>query len=321
MIGRGLADIVDAAPHELAHGVGVVDVVDQAAAHILRAPGGPAVAQRGTLEILLRENARVRREMIDAAAGQDGRRLAAVDHPVRMLGVVPRIVLLAVIVAGDLYQVGAALRALPGHVIAAQSDRRISPGIVGARRVPQHGGDLRATGGDMGIVNLIADGPQDHARMVPVPPHPAPHVPGPAFREEAGVIVGRLGALPHVGEFVDHQHAQLIADVQRAAGRRIVGSAQGVDAHLLHDPHLAAEGLGVERRAQRAEIVMQAHTAKLERLAVQEEAPVRVKLSRSEADAPAHDLFAADGLQGVEAGRIAAPHARVIHRQQRLPAA
>ena len=107
MVRRGFADVVNAAPQELPQRIRRVQIFHDALAHVLRAPAGRGIAQRGALQILVGENRRCHREVVNAAAGQRRSRLAAVNHPVRMFGVVRLVILFAVVVALRVYQISA----------------------------------------------------------------------------------------------------------------------------------------------------------------------------------------------------------------------
>ena len=314
-VGGRLADVVDAAPQELAHAVGGVQIADDAAGHVRRAPGGGAVAQGRALHVLLADDVRRRREVVYAAAEQYRGGLAAVDHPVRVGGVVGGVELFAVVVARQLQHVRAALRAFPGHVVVAVG----GPG-VGLRVPPFHlglqrRGEGRGVRGGVGVEDLVADGPQDHAGVVPVPPHPGAHVIAPAVVEEAGVVELGLGDAPHVKALVHHQHAHTVAQLQRPGGGRVVGGAQRVGAHALHQPQLPGERLSVEGRPQRAQVVVQAHALQLHVLPVQKEAAVRVEAGLAQADRHRLALAAKVRRQRVEIRRIRAPQPGLGHGQ------
>ena len=70
MVRRGFADVVNAAPEELPQRIRRVQIFHDALAHVLRAPAGRGIAQRGALQILVGENRRCHREVVNAAAGQ-----------------------------------------------------------------------------------------------------------------------------------------------------------------------------------------------------------------------------------------------------------
>ena len=143
--------------------------------------------------------------------------------------------------------------------------------------------------------------------MAPVPPHPGRHVLGIGVGEEAGVVIGGLGQLPHVVELVHHQQAQAVAQVQQLPGGRIVAGADGVHAHLLHQPQLPFRRLFVERRAQRAQIVVQAHAVQLDDLAVEEKALIRGEFRFPEAHGNRLGLLAQGQPQAVEHGHVRRP--------------
>lgn len=99
------------------------------------------------------------------------------------------------------------------------------------------------------------------------------------------VVERRLLGHPHVEGLVHDQEAHAVGELQQLGRRRIVASAQGVGAHLREQLELALERAEVERRAERAQVVVVAHPLQLELLAVQEEAAVGVEAQRANSEA------------------------------------
>ena len=130
MIGRGLADVVDARPHELAQRKLGIAVLGEHDAQILGAPAGGAVEQGGALQVIVTEDIGGFREMIDAAAEHHGGGFAAVDDPIRVLGMMILLVFFRVVVAYRIHPLGAVLRALPGHVVGAEGGEAVALGVV-----------------------------------------------------------------------------------------------------------------------------------------------------------------------------------------------
>ena len=98
------------------------------------------------------------------------------------------------------------------------------------------------------------------------------------------VVVFRLLLLPHVEGFVQHDEAHAIGEIEQLGGRRIVRRADRVDAHVAHDLELPLERARVHRRAEGAEVVVQAHAADLHGRAVEDEPAVGVEHERAHAE-------------------------------------
>ena len=62
----------------------------------------------------------------------------------------------------------------------------------------QPAGDLLAVFIRMGVINLIADGPEQKAGMIPVPAHPASHILFTPFLKKSAVVKLCLRKLPHI---------------------------------------------------------------------------------------------------------------------------
>ncbi len=313
MIRGRFANIVNAAPQELSGGVGGQQILNQAFAQIDRAPAGGRIAQRGTLQIIVRENGGLNGHVINAAAGQDRGRFAAVNRPGGMIGMMLRVALFAVVVALCLNQVGATLCSRPRHEVAADGDAGIAVGVVQTYLFGQRRGGVRRIGIDIGIQNFVADGPHQQTGMITVTAHQGGHVRGHILREETRVVVGRFGTLPHVKRFVNYQNAHFVAQIHDLPCWRIVACAQGVHAHLLHGAELAAHGLFVEGSAQAAQIMVQTDTVQLHRLAVEQQSVVRRELNVAEANMLHDNLIAQHRHQLIDVRRIGRPQGRGIN--------
>ena len=149
--------------------------------------------------------------------------------------------------------------------------------------------------------------------MIPVPTHPARYIALHALIEKARVIIGRLGHLPHVEGLVVDQDAELITQVQHAGRRRIVGCAQGIDAHRAHDLQLPARGLRMEGAAEEPEVVMQTHAVQFDGLPVQDKASVRVKYRFAEAHAAGKAVLTHRYRETVKIRLVRRPAARAEH--------
>ena len=154
--------------------------------------------------------------------------------------------------------------------------------------------------------------------MAPVPPHPFRNALPVGFGEKPGVVIGRFGHFPHVVQLVHHQEAHPVAQVQQLPGRGVVGCADGVDAHVLHDPELPFRRLLIKGRAQGPQVVMQAHAVELHGLAVQEKALFRVEPCLPETHVHFLRLLPQGEAQAVQGGGFHAPGGHACRRQRDL---
>ena len=165
--------------------------------------------------------------------------------------------------------------------------------------------------------HLVADGPHHDRGMVAVVEDEVREVARPPVREEPRIAVPALRVRPHVEALRHHEHPHLVADVHLPRRGHVVGRADRVAPHVLQEAHLAAERRAVERRAERAEVVVQAYAPELPHDAVEPE-PLRRRRNRADAearrapvpDAPRHDEL---GDERVEVRRLGRPEARRRH--------
>ena len=229
------------------------------------------------------------------------------------------------------------LRQLPGHhgqtarVGLAHVVEALGQGLVGVV-VAQHLPEQRGYIGVVGIVNLIADGPQHDGGVVPVALHHALQVGAVPLGEVLGIAVALggidivalpplvLGALPLVEGLVHHQQAQLVAQIQQVGIRRIVGGAQGVASRSLELFKPPPPDLLGRCCTQCARIVMDAHTTELHAFAIEEEALVGVEADGADAHKQlplvGHlPVFQHLAHQGVQRGMLRTPQRGVGHAQ------
>ena len=112
--------------------------------------------------------------------------------------------------------------------------------------------------------------------------------------EESVVSVLTFGDVPFVEILQHHHEAHLVAELDELLGRHVVGCADGVASHVLEHCELPAESCLVDGCSKRAEVVVQADSAELARLAVEEESLVRDDLYGPETESCA-DLVAWNG--------------------------
>src|SRR5882672_12229135 len=205
--------------------------------------------------------------MIGPARTHAGRRLRPVDDPVRArlhdFAVAVRLVVEARDV--DFIRELVADRLLP----VVEGGGRGTRWIV---LVIERGESLRflpAVGLTL-LRDLVADAPEDDARVIAVPMHHVTQVTLRPLIVELAVAVRHLRDAPHIEGLVHHEEPEPIGELEEFRRRWIVARADGVDAGGLQDLELPLGGSATHRRAQRTEVVMQAYTVQLERTAIQQ---------------------------------------------------
>ena len=93
-----------------------------------------------------------------------------------------------------------------------------------------------------------------------------------------------LLALPRIEDFVDHQQAHAVGELQQLRRRRVVAHAHRVRAHVAQDFQLALRRAHVEGRAQRTEVVMVVDAVDDDALAVDEHALLRIEAHGADAE-------------------------------------
>ena len=143
--------------------------------------------------------------MVNAPALYDGGSFTSVNHPVGMFFMVCIVMVVAVIVTSQLYNIRTVLCALPGHIIGTDGNSCIFLGVMDKHISHQ---SFRQTHAFcfMGIVNFVTDTPHDNGGMVSVPANPACHVLFCPFIEKSGVVVFGLGLHPHIECFRNNIH-------------------------------------------------------------------------------------------------------------------
>ena len=233
MVRGRLPDIIKARPQKLSHGKCRIPVNGNTVLQRPCAPAGDTVPKGRTLPVILRQNLRLKRKMIDSPALYNGRSLTAVNNPVRMFPVMLLIVLFRIVVTGDLHQIRTFTGIFPGHIIGSDRDAGISPGIVTLHQRSQLPGQLLSALPGMGIIYFIPDAPQDHTRMVAVPAYPRFHIPLMPFSKITPVIIRILRSLPHIKGLRDQEKTHLVGKLHKPYRHHVVGTADGVDAHTF----------------------------------------------------------------------------------------
>ena len=194
-----------------------------------------------------------------------------------------------------LCQHGEALGVGAGGIVHALRLRLVGV-VVAGNAAAGHGHETRVAVGIVGVVDLVADAPEDHARVIAVAQD---HVCEIALvpRGKGSVVAlifGRIyivslpplvfGTFPLVKRLVYHEEAEDIAQRVQLGRVRIVAHADRVASHLLEfcepaPPHLAGDS-GTET----ARVVVQADALEQIGLPVEEKASVRMKAEASDAD-------------------------------------
>ena len=157
--------------------------------------------------------------------------------------------------------------------------------------------------------------------MVAVAEHHRREIALPVVPEELCVVVHVLGQLPHIGEFVHHQQAQLVAGVQEMAGRRIVGAAHGVEAGVLELAHAAVFRRAVGLGAEQAVVMVHAASLEEQRFTVELKPFRGVDFNRTDAEAGLvavefHVIFRKQAdFCGVKRRTVRRPEDRIRHGQ------
>ena len=143
-----------------------------------------------------------------------------------------------------------------------------------------HGGSLL---GGVLLADFVADAPHDHRRVIAIAADPGAHVLLVPVAEDQVEVERRLPSLPDVEQLVHDEKAHAVRQVEQLGGGRIVGHADRVRTHLAEDLQLPLGGAGVERRAERAEVVVLVDALDDDALAVDEETLVRVEAESPDA--------------------------------------
>ena len=177
MIRGRLPNVIKACPKKLPHGKRRIPVYGNTVLHRSGSPAGNTVSQCRALFIILCQDPCMQGKMVYSSALHDRRGLTSVDHPVRVFPVMLLIVFFRIIISGDLQNICAFLGIFPGHIIGAYGRAGILAGIIFFYQLLKLPGQLQSPFPCMGIIDLISNTKQDHTGMVPVPLHPAFHIP------------------------------------------------------------------------------------------------------------------------------------------------
>ena len=111
--------------------------------------------------------------------------------------------------------------------------------------------------------HFITNRPHHDTGMITVALHQIRKVALMPFVEEAGIIVLRLLAPPHVKRLVHHDESHRIAHIQQFRGWRIVRRTDGIHAHCLQFHQLTVKGIFIEGSTKATEVMMLAYAVNL----------------------------------------------------------
>ena len=288
VVGRRLAEVVEASPHELAHQVGQVVLGRKLFVRGLRPRAGfQVVGRRLVIRVffLLRPH---HRKLVHAPRADGGSRFGAEQKALRQLGLGLGVAGGLVVEARHVEQGREAVA--HGRVKLVHAGRDGAGGVFAVHNVLQALGDFGAARRPL-VGYFVADAPQNHRRVVAVTVHHVHQVALRPFVEVLAVAVFHFGLFPLVERLHDEHDAHFIGQAHQLRGRHVVGGAHGVGAHLLQQRQLAAQGRRVHGRTQGAQIVVVAHALELARLPVQHKALARCKRERANAEAGGVGVF------------------------------
>ena len=330
--GGGLADVVKAGPHKLAHGVVTVQrALPGVAGH--SAPAHRALIVRGeeTVAVLVALGTLT---VIDPAAVDSRSGLGvvhqqtAVDPGVKTAGV-------GVVDAGNaaelLQDVG---NFVSGALVVGILAERGRTGVV---HFSEPGAQLTGDAGILGgaviggaFEDLVAQAVHDNGRRVLIlighgldvelgPGHVglAAHN-GVVFADlhlkPGGIVVDVAVFLhdPHVEGLVDEHHALFVGNLNELRSGGVMGNADGVTAHFLQNLHLTLDGAVPSLGTQGALVMVHTNALELDRFAVKCKTVFAAEGGPAEAELGLvsihHGVVHQDlGLQGVEVGGIGGP--------------
>ena len=278
--GGGLADVVKASPHKLAHGGVPLQHTPPGVAG-QSTPAHGALVVRGEQVVALAAVVVVGLAVIHTAAvdGRSGLGVVHLQTAVHPLVIAAGASVVQAHHAAELVDDGSHLlgHAVVGRVLA-------KGGRTGGVHFLQPGAQVP---GDLGIVghvgigqalkDLVTQRVHDNRGSVLVPLGHSLHVilsPGHAglaaqdvvalgdgHVEPLGVVLGVavLGQSPGVEGLVDEHDALAVGDLHQLGSGGVMGNADGVAAHLLEDLHLALDGAVPGLGAQSALVVVHAH--------------------------------------------------------------
>ena len=258
-IRSGLTDVIPTAPDKLSKTVIPVSVGTHNHIGIFGTPVGGAVTEGGALTVVIGEKTIGQREMVNASALQCGRSFAAENAPVRVFFVMLIIEMLHIIVANEIHFCSTGLGTFASHNIGTHADDSIAVVIQLFYGIAKHTGNFQSPV-KVDIVNLIADAPDEHRGVIAVLPYPASEILFPPFLEIVAIIIIGFTFFPHIKTFCIEKKSHLITEFHQLHAGHIVGTADGVDTHILHGFQLPAKGFPVHGSTQCSQCMVLAGT-------------------------------------------------------------
>ena len=251
----GFAEVVHTGPEELSGVLGVV------------AHGDPLVAVVGVLG------------PDDAAGG--------------FVGVGFEDLLLAVVLADDVEEVGEAVVVVAGDVGAEESLGDGAGGVVVVEGFDEGFEDGDGDFGVWGVVDLVAGGVEDDAGVVAVALHGVGGIDEGPLAEVEMVVVGVLGDGPGVEHLVHDEESHVVAEVEELRRGWVVGGADGVDAQGTESGEAELPGGEWDSSAQGSGVGVEGYSEDLVVGSVEEKAQVGIEVELTDAEG---DGFFVDGL-------------------------
>ena len=135
------------------------------------------------------------------------------------------------------------------------------------------------------VAYLIANRPHDHAWVIAVAQNEILRFAfGVAFDELVDPTFHTGGGSIFVKQLVEDHEPHAVAKFQQLGCGRVVGGADRIHAHLLHDLKLPLHGAGKKRRAQGPLIMVQIHSLQLHPAAIEVKAVIGGEGDRANAE-------------------------------------
>ena len=168
--------------------------------------------------------------------------------------------------------------------------------------------------------HLVAYRPHQDTGMVTVAQHQVGEVTLVPLVKEAGIVVLRLTATPHVETLVHDDEAHGVAHVEQLGSRRVMAGTNGIAAHGFQLRQLSVQGVLVKGSPQTAEVMVLADPVQLHVLAVEPETRLGIETEVAESRRRPHLIHHPAAYQQLRAyliyigvGRRPEPQGRLRH--------
>ena len=315
VVGRRLAQVVEARPYKLPDGP--VIVVGQGKVNVRNVRPRAIVQVVAAALVVRRDGIRLAHggEVVHTARADRRRRFRAQHDVLRQAAVSLLVAVGAVVEARNVEHGRETVVQHARNLVHAAGDG--ARGVLAVADVAQELGHLIPLGRALGG-HLVAHAPHHHRRVVAVLPQHVHHVALRPFAEVAVVTVVALRDVPFVERLQHHHEAHLVAQLDQLRCGHVVRGAHGIAAHVLEHQQLVAQGTLVDGCAEGAEVVVQTDALELAVPTVEVEALVGHILYAAHAEARfVHILHLAArphrGDGRVEAGRFGRPQLRAVN--------